>query len=1307
MGQRPACDFDKAHVVPSRNSFIRKPAHTLCLTGTMNDTGINFVIDSGSTTTIVADWVLTKVPVENQPKLEATNEMITLADGRSVPVKGRAIVLLCFGPFEFEHSILFAPIDFEGLLGNDFMDTHECCIDYKHGCLTIDDLQLYYKEVGDTLGTCRVKVSETTEILPGEQIILPAKIVKRGHCAPYGLIESSQLFVEKSGLLIGKSLVKSQNKFVPLQVLNISDEPKIIYKDTNAALYHPIQEVVNDPLTPSHKICVGVEQPGGPDKDQLPEHLYIVAEKYQHLLTEKQNAILNRLLLEYQDIFSTGDHDIGHTSIVKHKIDTGSTKPIKQYPRRLPINQRKEADEQISDMLNRGVIKNSNSPWASPIVLVKKKDGSTRFCVDYRKLNEVTRKDAYPLPRIDDSLDSLSGAQWFSTLDLCSGYWQVEVDENDQPKTAFTHGFKLYEFALMPYGLCNAPSTFERLMEMILHGLQWETCLIYLDDIIIFGNTFEEELERLREVFSRLRKSGLKLKPKKCSLFQKEVLYLGHVVSNEGISTDPQKTEAVKNWPVPSNIHDVRSFVGLCSYYRRFIQSFAKKAHALHRLTEKGQPFIWTPECQDSFNSLKESLLSAPILGYPMEVGTYILDTDACDTGIGAVLNQVQCDEERVIAYASKSLTKPERKYCVTRKELLAVVYFVKYFRHYLYGQKFIIRTDHAALKWLTTFKNPEGQVARWLEILSNYDFVIEHRPGKSHGNADAMSRHPCHQCGYGIDPKISDSTCSEDIRKLARKHKISEMSQTSKVLRARVVQKPPVTLTWLEGWSPEKLKESQLGDPNIAKILQWKNNDARPAWEHISHENRDIKNLWAQWKRLILQDGILYRRWENEVDSLPTYQLILPKTLKDEVLTELHSCITAGHLGVNKTLFKVRKRFYWPNMNHDVKMWILRCDKCARRKTSPKVKRAPLKQHLVGAPMERVAIDIMGPLPISRSGNRYIMVIVDYFTKWVEAYAIPNQEAFTVAEKFVNEFVTRFGVPRQLHTDQGSNFESYLFQEMTQLLGIDKTRTTPFHPSSDGLVERFNRTIESMLSMFTDENQTDWDEKLPCLLMAYRGTPQESTQCSPNLLMLGRETELPIDLMFGRPSGSEQNFDSEIYYVDMLQDRIEHAHAHARKHLEQSAVRQKRNYDHNVKANSLKRGDQVWLYTPVKKIGLSPKLQCFWDGPYAVLSQITDQVYKIKKDRLSKPKIVHRDRLNRYCGDVPSWLHTDVEDDDIPEDGESVKEDDTDEVEEEEIFVNNDNIVQDLSDSEDTKIDKFSKRVRKPPERYGAWVYQ
>lgn len=399
-------------------------------------------------------------------------------------------------------------------------------------------------------------------------------------------------------------------------------------------------------------------------------------------------------------------------------------------------------------MLNAGVISPSASPWCSPVVLVKKKDGSLRFCIYFRRLNDVTIKDSYPLPRIDVVLESLSGSSLFTALDLQSGYWQCEVNPNDRPKTAFSTGIGLYEFNVLPFGVCNGPATFQRLMDIVLDGLNWESALVYLDDVIVFGRNFQEHLERLSSVLARLKSAGLKINPKKCRLFHREVEFLGHIVSRQGIATDPEKVRVVREWPVPLNLTELRSFLGLASYYRRFIQSFASIADPLHKLLNKGERFLWTDECETAFRKLKRCLVSAPILAYPRCDEPFIIDADASNTGIGGVLSQIQEGKERVVAYFSRALTEPERRYCVTRRELLALIVVCRHFKGYLLGSRFKARTDHNCLRWLKNFREPEGQVARWLEVLAEYNMDIEHRAGKQHGNADGLSRRPCSQCG-------------------------------------------------------------------------------------------------------------------------------------------------------------------------------------------------------------------------------------------------------------------------------------------------------------------------------------------------------------------------------------------------------------------------------------------------------------------------------------------------------------------------------------------------------------------------------
>lgn len=412
---------------------------------------------------------------------------------------------------------------------------------------------------------------------------------------------------------------------------------------------------------------------------------------------------LVKLLTEFSDIFSKGPLDMGKTDIVNHKIDTGNSAPIRQPLRRVPFSKRKEVEKMVNEMLDQDVIEPSSSPWASPIVIVPKKDGSLRFCVDYRKLNNITKKDAYPLPRIDDILDSLTGAQYFSTLDLASGYWQVGMDPDDKEKTAFITSEGLFQYKVLPFGLSSAPSMFQRLMNAVLGGLKWNVALVYLDDIVIWSSTVSEHLSRLREVFMRIRQARLKLKAKKCQLLRDEISFLGHVVSKHGITTDPAKIKAVKE--TPKNAKDLRSFLGFAFYCRRFIKGFSEKTDPLFKAANKGTVFSFGSDLQKCFSDLKMSLIKAPLLAMTRPEGDFIVDCDASDVGLGAVLSQLQDGEEKVIGYAGRSLTKTERRYCTTRKEMLALVYVVQYFRCYLYGRRFTVRTDHNCLRWLGSFK--------------------------------------------------------------------------------------------------------------------------------------------------------------------------------------------------------------------------------------------------------------------------------------------------------------------------------------------------------------------------------------------------------------------------------------------------------------------------------------------------------------------------------------------------------------------------------------------------------------------------
>ena len=499
---------------------------------------------------------------------------------------------------------------------------------------------------------------------------------------------------------------------------------------------------------------------------------------------------LEEILRKRIKAISMNEDDLGRTSLAIHHIDTGNAPPVRQGMRRIPQAHAQAVDSQLENMIRQKLIRPSKSDFASNVVLVKKKDNTWRFCVDYRKVNDITRKDAYPLPRIDECLDTLTGSAWFTTIDLRSGYFQVEISEEDAHKTAFITIRGLYEFQVMPQGMCNSAATFQRLMNLVLAGLNYEICLVYIDDIIIFSKDLNEHLDRLEVVLQKLEEAGLKIRPDKCKMLQREVHFLGHVISGDGIRTSPSKTEVVATWPVPTKVTELRSFIGLCSYYRRFIKDFAKTAKPLHALTGKYARFHWTPDCQAAFDELKQKMITAPVVAFPRDDDTYILDCDASLESIGAVLSQLQDGEERVISYASRLYSKSESNYCVTRRELLAVVHFCKYYKQYLLGRHFIVRTDHSALTWLRKTPEPIGQQSRWLEQLEEFSFTVEHRSGNKHTNADAMSRRPCRQCHMCDNEDESYATEVKEINTITTAPVVDEVDMSVRPKQFQVGQK-------------------------------------------------------------------------------------------------------------------------------------------------------------------------------------------------------------------------------------------------------------------------------------------------------------------------------------------------------------------------------------------------------------------------------------------------------------------------------------------------------------------------------------
>ena len=958
-------------------------------------------------------------------------------------------------------------------------------------------------------------------------------------------------------------------------------------------------------------------------------------------LTEEQRATATQMLIDEADSFSQNDADIGCIPDLQMNLNLTDAQPVQRNYVRIPRPLYDEVKRYIEDLLNRGWIQASRSSYASPIVCVRKKDGDLRLCVDFRELNNKTFSDRHPLPRVQEILESLGGNHWFSMLDQGKAYHQGFIAEESRHLTAFVSPWGLYEWIRVPFGLKNAPAEYQRFMEHCLAGLRDEICIPYIDDVIVFSSTFEEHVEHVRQVLRRLREHGVKLKPRKCRVFKREVTCLGRIVSSEGHRPDPSHIQAVlelKNTH-PSTVGEVRKLLGLLGYHRQYIPNFSTIAKCLFELlrspktsSDRGKETVssctkikWEDKHRHALNSLIDSLTSPRVLTYPDWTKPFVLFTDASKDGLGAALYQEHDKELRPVGFASRTLTAAEQNYHLHsgKLEFLALKWSVcDHFRDYLYyAPHFTVYTDNNPLTYVQTTAKLNATGYRWIAEMTDFDFDIKYHPGARNTVADTLSRMPMavQQLDQRYEVKTSQSEVDATLVGATSVNAVDTAWISSVTDSLSVIEESSLRDTSGKRLTTADLRVAQQSDLDISRVVDLKRRGQRPSRYRLRNETRMTRALLKEWTKLeIGTDGLLRRRTTNY------FQLVLPTTKRSLVYRELHQ--EMGHLGADRVIHLARERFYWPGMQKDITHFVTKVCPCVKQRRPQSPPRAPMQHLQSTSPFEMISIDFLH-LEKSSGGEEYILVIVDSFTRFAQAYPTRNKSAKTVADRIFNDLIPRFGFPARILHDQGKEFENRLFMQLEKLSGIKHSRTSPYHPQGNGQTERFNQTLLGMLRTLPEEKKSRWKESLNKVVHAYNCTPNVSTGFAPFYLLFGRAPRLPVDLIIGREM---EDSTSHTEFVKRWKSTMQSAYDLARKRTAQRQSKSKAYYDRRLNFTELREGDRV-LVRNLTPRGGPGKLRSHWeDQVYVVVCRKgTGPVYEVRReDHVGKSRLLHRNLL-------------------------------------------------------------------------------
>lgn len=916
--------------------------------------------------------------------------------------------------------------------------------------------------------------------------------------------------------------------FVPNQILcNCTISDCLTKVKDSRGLVQVSNETLNDVVFSMDRPIVGemfnVECERAQHSSISERAKYILPKLRTEHLNQEELVNLTSLCEQYADVFYLEGEPLTFTNKIKHCIKTTDENPVYTKSYRYPHIHRQEVKDQIAKMLEQNIIRPSDSAWSSPIWVVPKKadaSGKTkwRLVIDFRKVNEKTVDDKYPIPNITDVLDKLGKCQYFSTLDLASGFYQVEMDPKDIHKTAFSVEHGHYEFLRMPMGLKNSPSTFQRVMDNVLKDLQNEVCLVYLDDIIVFSTSLQEHMVNLEKVFKKLRESNFKIQLDKSEFLKLETEFLGHVITTEGVKPNPNKIKAIANYPLPKTITEIKRFLGLLGYYRKFIPDFARITKPMTQCLKKGSKITLDQNYINCFNHCKTLLINDPILQYPDFDKEFLLTTDASNVAIGAVLSQGPVGSDKPIAYASRTLNTSESNYSTIEKELLAIVWATKYFRPYLFGRKFKILSDHKPLQWVMNLKEPNSRLTRWRLKLSEYDFTVVYKLGKHNTNADALSR-------IQINNEVTDSIAvnlSENSSDGSRTLTATESVADSETLTAHSddegpILEVPITDDPLNKFT-HQIVLTIVGDIKGKPIVTKPFDTHTRTSIQISESNlqEDVIKIIKTYIDPKVKTGLLISPSEAMYSIIPIIQraftnsamkLVVTKVELENVSDYLRQQDIIGkyhdgktnHRGINECHLALSRKFYWPKMREHIAKFINNCTICGQAKYD----RNPIKQRFcivppASRPFELVHIDLL------TIEHEKFLTIVDSFSKYAQAYHLRDSTAVSVVQALL-KFSTHHGMPITVVSDNGPEFSNQLVIEFLKLHNIQHHKVVSHTPNENGIVERFHSTILEHLRILKIQQRNESVINLMSYaLLAYNNSIHSFTRCKPIEIITG-----------------------------------------------------------------------------------------------------------------------------------------------------------------------------------------------------------